>query len=454
MRNVDRSTIWPYDEHGDPREFFYQRYAHPTGAAGEARLGELEGGEALLFASGMAAETAVLLAFARPGMTVALAEGAYFGTSVLLRSLEPWGLSYVEYDQTGPPPSGADIVWVEAPANPTLTVPDWEAARAHEALVVCDATASTPVYLRALDQGADIVIHSGTKFLTGSHNALLGAVVTRSPERIEALRTVRTLTGSNASPHSAASLLTGLDSLERRMRRITETATEIAGRLDAHPAVGARPLPRLLGADLVRCRRPAPGRDPHPRDHERDEPRRRQLDDGEPPPLGGRPDPGGVAPAVCRARGCGRALGGSRAGALVKHATEYLTLETPHRRDYVNITDRVEAFVRESGIQHGLVLVNPMHITAAVYVNDDEDGLIADIDDWLERLAPHEPVSGYRHNRGEDNADAHLKRQLMAHQVVLPITDGSLDLGPWEQVFYAEFDGRRRKRVVLKAIGE
>ena len=95
-----------------------------------------------------------------------------------------------------------------------------------------------------------------------------------------------------------------------------------------------------------------------------------------------------------------------------------------------------------------------MHITAAVYVNDDEAGLIQDIDDWLERLAPHEPVSGYRHNGVEDNADAHLKRHLMSHQVVLPITDGRLDLGPWEQVFYAEFDGRRRKRVVLKAIGE
>jgi secondary thiamine-phosphate synthase enzyme len=138
----------------------------------------------------------------------------------------------------------------------------------------------------------------------------------------------------------------------------------------------------------------------------------------------------------------------------MKHATEYLSFETPNRRDYVNITGQVEAFVSGSGIQHGLVLVNPMHITAAVYVNDDENGLIADIDDWLERLAPHEPVSAYRHNRGEDNADAHLKRQLMAHQVVLPITDGHLDLGPWEQVFYAEFDGRRRKRVVLKAIGE
>jgi secondary thiamine-phosphate synthase enzyme len=138
----------------------------------------------------------------------------------------------------------------------------------------------------------------------------------------------------------------------------------------------------------------------------------------------------------------------------MKHATEYLWFETPHRRDYVNITAQVEEVVHRSGIRHGLVLVNPMHITAAVYVNDDESGLIADIDDFLERIAPHEPVSGYRHNVGEDNADAHLKRQLMAHQVVLPITDGKLDLGPWEQVFYAEFDGRRRKRVVVKAIGD
>jgi len=138
----------------------------------------------------------------------------------------------------------------------------------------------------------------------------------------------------------------------------------------------------------------------------------------------------------------------------MKHATDYLTFETPNRRDYLNITPQVEEFVRRSGIEHGLCLVNPMHITAAVYVNDDEQGLIADFDEWLERLAPHEPVEHYRHNRAEDNADAHLKRQLMAHQVVLPITDGRLDLGPWEQVFYAEFDGRRPKRVVMKAIGE
>ncbi len=138
----------------------------------------------------------------------------------------------------------------------------------------------------------------------------------------------------------------------------------------------------------------------------------------------------------------------------MRHATDYLTFETPSRRDYVNITPEVEDFVRRSGVREGLVLVSPMHITAAVYVNDDEAGLIQDLDDWLEGLAPHAPTDRYRHNNGEDNADAHLKRQLLAHQVVLPITEGRLDLGPWEQVFYAEFDGRRRKRVVLKAIGD
>ena len=237
MPRVDRSTIWPYDADGEPREFFYARYAHPAGAEAEARLGEAEGGTALLFASGMAAETAVVLAFARPGTTIALAEGAYFGTSVLFQALAGWGLRFVEYDQTGPPPAQADIVWVEAPANPILTVPDWDAVRAHGGLVVCDATIATPVYLRALDDGADVVIHSATKFLTGSHNALCGAVVVRESERYEELKRLRTLTGAAASPYSAASVTTGLESLPRRMRRITATATEIARRLDGHPAV-------------------------------------------------------------------------------------------------------------------------------------------------------------------------------------------------------------------------
>jgi cystathionine gamma-synthase len=244
---VDRSTIWPYDEGGDPREFFYARYGHPTGAAAERRLGKLERGDATLFASGTAAGTAVVLALARPGTTIALAEGAYFGTSMLFKTLEPWGIRLVEFDQTGPPPAGADVVWVEAPANPVLSMPNWETVQAHPGLVVCDATVSTPVYLRALDKGADVVVHSATKFLTGSHNALLGATITRQPAHTEALRTIRTRTGSVGSPDAAGALLAGLDSLSRRMRRITGTATELARRLEGHPAVQLVRYPGFSG---------------------------------------------------------------------------------------------------------------------------------------------------------------------------------------------------------------
>jgi secondary thiamine-phosphate synthase enzyme len=132
-----------------------------------------------------------------------------------------------------------------------------------------------------------------------------------------------------------------------------------------------------------------------------------------------------------------------------------LWFETPHRRDYVNITEQVEREVRESGVSEGLCLVNAMHITASVYVNDDERGLLQDFDDFLETLAPHEPIDRYRHNQtGEDNGDAHVKRQLFGREVVIAITGGKLDFGPWEQIFYAEFDGRRRKRVLVKIIGE
>ena len=139
----------------------------------------------------------------------------------------------------------------------------------------------------------------------------------------------------------------------------------------------------------------------------------------------------------------------------MKSLTEHLWFETPHRRDYLNVTDRIEELVRKSGVQEGLCLVNAMHITASVYINDAEDGLLQDYDDWLERLAPHAPTSQYRHNRtGEDNADAHLKRQIMGREVVVAVTQGKLDLGPWEQIFYGEFDGRRRKRVLVKIIGE
>ena len=139
----------------------------------------------------------------------------------------------------------------------------------------------------------------------------------------------------------------------------------------------------------------------------------------------------------------------------MKSHRECLTFNIPKRMDFLNITPQVEAAVKKSGVQEGLVLVNAMHITASVYINDDEDGLLQDYDDWLERLAPHEPVSHYRHNRtGEDNGDAHHKRQIMGREVVVAITDGELDLGPWEQIFYGEFDGRRNQRVLVIVIGE
>ncbi len=137
----------------------------------------------------------------------------------------------------------------------------------------------------------------------------------------------------------------------------------------------------------------------------------------------------------------------------MKFHTEYLTFKTKRHREYVNITREVDAALKKSGIREGMILVSAMHITAAVYVNDAEDGLIQDIDEWLERLAPTGPE--YRHHRtGESNGDAHLKNLLMHHQVLIPVTGGQLDFGPWQQVYYAEFDGQRSKRVIIKVMGE
>ncbi|UCH02573.1 MAG: YjbQ family protein [Candidatus Bathyarchaeota archaeon] len=139
----------------------------------------------------------------------------------------------------------------------------------------------------------------------------------------------------------------------------------------------------------------------------------------------------------------------------MKSMTEYLWFNVRKRREYINITDQVEEIVRRSGITEGLCLVNAMHITASVFINDAEIGLLNDFHKWLEALAPHEATSQYRHNRtGEDNADAHLKRQVMGREVVVAVTNGKLDVGPWEQIYYGEFDGRRRKRVLVKVIGE
>lgn len=138
----------------------------------------------------------------------------------------------------------------------------------------------------------------------------------------------------------------------------------------------------------------------------------------------------------------------------MKSYRKELWFETPHRRDYINITSVINKCLAESGVKEGLVLVNAMHITSSVFINDDEPGLHHDFEVWLEKLAPEKPHAQYRHNGFEDNADAHLKRQIMGREVVVAITDGKLDFGPWEQIFYGEFDGKRRKRVLVKIIGE
>src|SRR5919201_3020193 len=176
---VDRSSICPYRD-GEPGEFYYQRYGHPTAAEAERELGELDGGDALVFSSGAAATTALALGLLAPGKTIALAEGAYFGTGVTFGELARWGLHTVEFDKTAAPPAEADLIWLEAPSNPFLTMPDLEAAAAHPAPVVVDATAATPVFLRPLEQGAEFVLHSATKYLGGHSDVLLGAVVCRS----------------------------------------------------------------------------------------------------------------------------------------------------------------------------------------------------------------------------------------------------------------------------------
>ena len=181
--------------------------------------------------------TACVFALCRPGTTIAVAEGAYFGTGVTLRQFEVWGLVVEEYDQTGPPPAHASVVWVEAPANPVLSVPDWDAVRAHGGVVVCDSTIATPVFLTALDEGAHVVVHSGTKFLAGHHDALIGATVTRNAELRQALYNARLRLGLSAAPDAAYALLCGLKTLDARLRRQTETAAELARRLEADPRV-------------------------------------------------------------------------------------------------------------------------------------------------------------------------------------------------------------------------
>ncbi|HZC75621.1 MAG TPA: PLP-dependent transferase [Gaiellaceae bacterium] len=244
---LDRSTLWPHDEHGEAGEFYYQRHGSPTVAAAETALGDLDGGTALLFPSGAGATTALVLSLLQPGDTIALARGGYYGTGVTLAALAGWGLRVVEFDQTGVPPADVQLVWLEAPSNPYLTMPDLDAAAAHPAPVVVDATVATPIHLRPLEHSADFVLHSASKYLAGHDDALLGAVVCRDAAAAEELRTFRGRSGIVAAPDPAWLLLRGLKTLDLRVRRQTESAAFLAQRLRSHPAVETVRYPGLGG---------------------------------------------------------------------------------------------------------------------------------------------------------------------------------------------------------------
>ena len=243
---IDRSTTWPY-EGGEPGRFTYSRYSSPTLVEAESRLGALDGGDALLFSSGAAASTSLLLALLAPGQTVAVAEGSYYGTGVMLDELARWGIEKVEFDQTGPPPDGVDLVWLEAPSNPFLTMPDFEAAAAHPARVVCDSTAATPLNVRPLELGCDLALHSATKYLAGHDDALVGAVVCKRPDDAARLLEFRSRTGPVPAADTAWLLLRGLQTLEVRVARQTESASAIADRLRAHPVVNEVRYPGFGG---------------------------------------------------------------------------------------------------------------------------------------------------------------------------------------------------------------
>ena len=250
---LDRSATWPYEE-GEPGRFSYARADHPTGVACEDALGTLDGGHALLYPSGMGAVTTVVLTMLPPGGTIALAKGAYYGHRVLLDHLGPWGVNVAEFDQTGAPPDGVDLILVEAPANPLLTMPDLEAAVAHPAPVVCDATVASPLRLRPLEHGCDVVLHSATKVLAGHDDVLGGVTVTREQRLCDRLHLTRRLTGIVASADTAWLVLRGLATLEVRLARQESSARLLAERLAAHPAVATVRYPGfsfLLSFDVA-----------------------------------------------------------------------------------------------------------------------------------------------------------------------------------------------------------
>jgi cystathionine gamma-synthase len=234
--SLDRSTTWPYVG-GEPGTFSYARDDHPTGVACEEAIGALEGGRSLLFPSGMGAVTTVLLTLARPGHTVAIAEAAYYGHAQLIRLLEPWGLRLVEFDQTGLPPADADLILIESPANPVLTMPDFDAATALGVPVVCDATIASPLRVRPLERGCEIALHSATKVLAGHDDVLAGVVTVRNDDLYERLHLMRRRIGMVASPDAAWLLHRGLKTLAVRLDRQEATARVLAARLGGNTAV-------------------------------------------------------------------------------------------------------------------------------------------------------------------------------------------------------------------------
>lgn len=236
--------LWPY-ENGEVGEFYYARYDHPALAEVERALGALDGGSAVLFPSGTGAATALALGLLAPGDTIALASGAYYGTGRLFETLARWGLRHVEFDQTGPPPDGMQLLWLEAPSNPLLTMPDLAAAAAYPAPVVVDSTVATPVGLRPLEHGADYALHSATKALGGHDDVLLGVVVCRDPAAADALRRFRALTGISPAAEPARLLLRSLRTLEVRVARQAASAAVVAERLSTHPKVSTVRYPGL-----------------------------------------------------------------------------------------------------------------------------------------------------------------------------------------------------------------
>ena len=234
---VDRSATWPYDAAGRPGRYSYARAEHPNAVSVEETLGSLEGGRSLLFPAGMGAVSAVVLTMLPPGGTIALAAGAYYGHKQLFDHLRPWGVNAVEYEQTGIPPAHADLILLEAPSNPMLTMPDFEAAAAHPAPVVCDATLASPLRLRPLELGCAVSLHSATKVLAG-HDDLLAGVATVSDDMLyDRLHLTRRLTGLIASADTAWLLERGLKTLEVRFDRQEATARILVERLAGHAAV-------------------------------------------------------------------------------------------------------------------------------------------------------------------------------------------------------------------------